>query len=140
MSDFEPTDDVVGPVRLVPMRVGDAEVYIEAVGPSPQLEASADFEAVGGLDPGEAFERASDALKQCVRIVGERLANLGDALEPDEVSVEFTITFDVEGKARIIPVLLTGKAKTSMGVQVNALWKPRERRNAERGTPPVREP
>jgi hypothetical protein len=118
------------PVRAVPMKVGDATVFIEVVGEPLELEVpeGAEFEAVGGLDPAEAFEKASDALKECVKIVGERLEELQDKMGPDEVGVEFTISFDVEGQARIIPVLLTGKAKTAMGVKVTALWKPRERK------------
>jgi hypothetical protein len=118
-------------VRLVPMRVGDAEVYVEAVGPPPDVLLSTDdeWEPVGGLNPADAFEKASDALKECVNIVGDRLNNLGQAIEPDEIGVEYTITFDVEGEAKIIPVLLTGKAKTAMGVKVSALWRPRERSN-----------
>jgi hypothetical protein len=109
--------------RLVPMKVGDAVVYIEPLEGDAVLEAEAGFRPVG-LDPTEAFEKASDALRECVKVLGARLENLGDAMKPEEVGVEFTITFDVEGKASIIPVLLTGKAKTSMGIKVTALWKP----------------
>jgi hypothetical protein len=112
------------------MKVGDATVFIEVVGEPLELDVpeGAEFEAVGGLDPGEVFEKASDALKECVKIVGDRLEELQGKMGPDEVGVEFTISFDVEGQARIIPVLLTGKAKTAMGVKVTALWKPRERK------------
>jgi hypothetical protein len=112
------------PVRLIPMKVGDAEVFIEAVGESPTIEQGGEFRAVGGLSPTDAFEKASDALKECVKIVGDRLGQLGDAIQPEEIGVEFTITFDVEGQASIIPILLTGKAKTGMGIKVTALWKP----------------
>jgi hypothetical protein len=80
-----------------------------------------------GLDPTEAFTKASDALRECVKVVGQRLDQLGEAVKPAEIGVEFTITFDVEGSAHIIPVLLTGKAKTAMGVKVTAVWRPGEK-------------
>lgn len=112
-----------GGTRLVPMKVGNADVWIEAPDETITLQARPGFRAVG-LDPTEAFAKASDALRECVSVVGQRLDNLADTLAPDEVGVEFTITFDVEGKANIVPVLLTGKAKTSMGVKVTALWRP----------------
>jgi hypothetical protein len=109
--------------RLIPMQVGSAVVYVEAPEEEPTLEAVGGFEAVG-LDPTEAFARAGDALRECVKVVGDRLEQMGEAIKPAEVGIEFTITFDVEGKATIIPVLLTGKAKTAMGIKVSALWHP----------------
>jgi hypothetical protein len=112
--------------RLVPMKVGNSEVWVESVGPPPEVELDAadEWEAIGGLDPADAFYKASDALRECVHIVGEKLDDLGDKISPDEVGVEFTISFDVGGEARIIPVLLTTKANTTMGVKVTALWRP----------------
>jgi hypothetical protein len=105
------------------MKVGDAVVYVEATGDTATVEES---EAVGavGMSPADAFETASAALKECVRVVGERLQSIGDAVQPREVGVEFTLTFDVEGRATIIPVLLTGKAKSGMGIKVTATWQP----------------
>lgn len=108
---------------VLPMQVGNSTLYVEATGPSTAIEPVGGFQAVG-LDPTEAFTQASDALRECVRIVGERLDKLGEAVKPDEVGVEFAISFDVEGSARIIPVLLTGKAKTAMGLKVTAKWRP----------------
>jgi hypothetical protein len=123
MSDFDIRADPVpaGERRLVPMQVGSAVVYVEAVGEDATIEGTQEFGVVG-LNPAEAFEKASDALRECVRIVGDRLERLGDATRPEEVGVEFTITFDVEGQAHIIPVLLTGKSKASMGIKVTAKW------------------
>lgn len=107
--------------KLVPMKVGDATVYVEAVGDGAVVEAGDEFHAVG-VDPQQAFETASEALKECVRVVGERVVAMKDAMRPEEVGIEFTITFDVQGKATIIPVLLTGSAKTQLGVKVTAKW------------------
>lgn len=125
MSDFDFGADPVatGGRRLVPMKVGSAVVYVEAVGDDTTVQTSEDFRAVG-LDPTEAFEKASDALRECVRIVGTGIEDFGTAVRPEEVGVEFTISFDVEGQAHIIPVLLTGKSKASMGIKVTAKWHP----------------
>ena len=121
--DLDATDRQQGARRLVPMRVGAATVYVEATGDAPALPPGEAFHAVG-LDPQEAFATASEALKECVRVMGERLESMRDGMRPQEVGVEFTITFDVEGQARIIPVLLTGKAKTAVGIKVSARWQP----------------
>jgi hypothetical protein len=112
-----------GGPRLVRMNVGEAVVYVEATGGAATLEESEDASAVG-LSPADAFETASKALKECVRVVGERLHDTGTAMRPAEVGVEFTLTFDVEGRATIIPVLLTGKATSGMGIKVTAKWQP----------------
>jgi hypothetical protein len=128
-SDFDvrrdagATDGQQGARRLVPMRVGAATVYVEATGDAPVLPPDDDFHAVG-VNPQEAFETASEALKECVRVMGERLESIRGGMRPQEIGVEFTITFDVEGQARIIPVLLTGKAKTAVGMKVSATWQP----------------
>ena len=109
--------------RLVPMQVGDATLFVEAAIDEPVIQETDDFHVVG-VNPREAFETASEALKECVRVVGERIDSMQAAMQPHEVGVEFTLTFEVEGQARIIPVLLTGKAKSAVGVTVSAKWQP----------------
>ncbi len=123
--------------RLVPMQVGDATVYVEATADDPVVEAVGGLEAVG-FDPHQAFSQAGDSLRECVKVVGDRLGELGDAIKPAEVGVEFTISFDVEGTARIVPVLLTGKAKTAAGIKVTALWRAQEKKpEGGGGAPPA---
>lgn len=109
--------------RLVPMQVGTATVFVEAVEDDTVLETDG-FQAVSALNPQQAFETASDALKECVRVMGERIETMTGAMRPREVGIEFTLTFDVEGKATIVPVLITGKAKTAVGIKVTAKWQP----------------
>jgi len=129
-GDFDAKGDEAGVVaagtqerRLVPMRVGEATLFVEAADDEPVIQPTDDFHVVG-VNPREAFETASEALKECVRVVGERIDSMQEAMRPHEVGVEFTLTFDVEGQARIIPVLLTGKAKSAVGVKVSAKWQP----------------
>ena len=128
-GDFDLTDgrgeSAVEPAerRLVPMKVGSATVFVEATDDDATLETD-EFHPVGALNPEQAFENASHALKECVRVVGQRIESMQDTMLPKEVGVEFTLTFDVEGKATIVPVLLTGKAKTAVGIKVTAKWQP----------------
>jgi hypothetical protein len=107
------------------MKVGSATVFVETVGPPASIAPTRDFQAVG-LDPREAFEKASDALTECVRVVGDKIEQVGAAIQPEEVGVEFTLTFAAEGKAHIVPVLVSGKATSTMGIKVHAIWKPGE--------------
>jgi hypothetical protein len=113
--------DLVSKRELVPLPVGTAVVYVEATN-DLLVRDDGRIRAVS-LDPREAFERAGDALSECVRVIGDRLAHVRKVSAPDEVTVEFTLTFEVEGKANIVPVLITGKAKTTSGIKITANWK-----------------
>jgi hypothetical protein len=104
--------------RLVPMQVGGATVYVAQIG-DPQVEGTDEVRAVS-LSPEDAFGKASDALRECVRVIGERVEGMG-ARRPNEVSVEFTLSFQVKGRA-FIPVLFTGETGMETGIKVNATW------------------
>jgi hypothetical protein len=117
--------------RLVPMQVGSAVVYIEPFEEPAVIQDDGELRPVS-VDPRKAFEAASDALRECVRVVGERVTTVGaaatgaaGAVVPDVIGMEFTLTFDVEGRATIVPVLLTGKARSTLGIKVTAEWHPR---------------
>lgn len=114
--------------RFVPMRVGDAWVYVEQVGEPPDIaeESSEIYMAAGIPSPEDVFENASGVVKECVRIVGDRLGDLrrsGKAVMPEELSVEFSLSFEGSGKASLIPVLVTAETKTTTGLKVKAVWK-----------------
>lgn len=108
--------------RLVPMRVGSATVYIEQIGEGPAIEADASIYSVAP-NPKEAFEIATEVLRECVHTIGEQFEKLEKLIKPQEVSVEFTLTFDVKGKVSPIPVLVTGEVNTQTGLKVNAIWR-----------------
>ena len=124
MSDYgarteEPANDSADR-RLAAMRIGEATVFVEKVGPEPTIQAS-DYVAVGELDPTEAFEKASEAIKECVRIVGNRIEQLAAAAKPQEVSVEFSIGFEAKGKAWF-PILVQAEATANAALKVAAVW------------------
>ena len=107
--------------RAIPMRVGEATVYVEQVGESLQIEPSDELYTVAS-SPREAFEQASTILQECVSVLGERLEGLAQKVKPSQISVEFSLSFEAEGSTHIIPVLLTGKTKAQSGLKVTAVW------------------
>ena len=112
--------------RLVPMQVGSATVYVEQVGAPPEVEATDAIYPVA-LTPEEAFNKASELIRECVRVVGERVEALAEK-RPQEVSVEFSVTFAVKGKASLIPVFVTGETGAETGLKVKAIWQRSEAR------------
>ncbi|MGH3023928.1 MAG: CU044_2847 family protein [Gaiellaceae bacterium] len=106
--------------RMVPLKIGEATVLVEQVGPEPTIQAS-EYVPVAELDPREAFEKASEAIKECVRIVGERIENLTEGMKPQEVSVEFSLGFEAKGKAWF-PILVQAEATANAALKVTAVW------------------
>jgi hypothetical protein len=107
--------------RMVPLKIGEATVYVEQIGPEPAVERT-EYVPVAALDPAEAFDKASEAIRECVRIVGGRIEELKEGLTPQEVSVEFSLGFEASGKASWIPVLFQTEAKASAALKVTAVW------------------
>jgi Trypsin-co-occurring domain 1 len=115
-------------VRVLPVQIGGATVFVEQIGEGPVTDYDEGLYPVGPPSPTEAFEKANEALKECVRVVGETLEKIGDRVKPQEVSLEFSLSFQAEGTARIIPVLVTGKTAASTGLKVTATWQLGERK------------
>jgi outer membrane protein assembly factor BamA len=115
--------------RVIPVQIGSAAVYVEQVGEGPTVEQSEEIYPVGPPSPTEAFDKANEALKECVRVVGETLGEISAKVKPQEVSLEFSISFQAEGTARIIPVLVTGKTAATTGLRVTAKWQLGERKD-----------
>ena len=114
--------------RVLPLQVGGATVFVEQVGEGPSADYDEELYPVGPPSPKEAFEKANEALKECVSVVGETLERIGDQVKPQEVSLEFSLSFQAEGTARIIPVLVTGKTAATTGLKVTAKWQLGERK------------
>lgn len=107
--------------RLVPMKVGNAVVYIEQVGEGVEVAADDTIYPVAPT-PVEAFEQAGQALEECVRVLGERITTLGHMVRPEKVTVEFTLAFEASGTARIIPFFVSTSSKVNTGLKVTAEW------------------
>ena len=126
----EPPSGSAPALRLIPMQVGSATVYIEQVGASPDIEADDAIYPVAPLTPGEAFNRASEVIRECVRVVGERVEALAEK-RLQEITVEFSLTFEVKGKASLIPVFVTGETGAQTGLKVTAVWRQSEVRGGQ---------
>jgi hypothetical protein len=112
--------------RLVPMRIGSAIVYVEEVGEPAVIEADDQVRPVAPTSPQEAVETAGEILREFVRVIGERVETLTERARPQEISVEFSLGFEVKGKASLIPVFLTGETGAKTGLKVTAVWKRQE--------------
>jgi hypothetical protein len=111
-----------GDRHLHPMKIGDAVVYVEQTGPTPEVE-STEFYPATSLDPADAFQKASEAIRECVRIVGERVKQLAEDAKPEEIAVEFTLGFEAKGRASFIPILVQAEASANTALKVTAVWR-----------------
>ncbi len=109
--------------RLVAMQVGQAIVYVEQAGPAVTAEADDLVRPVAALNPQQAFDHAGAIVRECVRVIGERLDAIALNVRPDELSVEFSLSFDVSGRASVVPVFITGETKAQTGLKITARWK-----------------
>lgn len=114
--------------NFVPLKVGSATVYVEQFGAPAGVETGGEIRPVAP-SPEQAFQTGSEALKECVRVIGESWEKLAEK-RPEEVSVEFTLSFEVKGKAALIPVLLTGESTNKAGLTVKAVWRRTKPENA----------
>jgi|KBSSwiStaDraftv2_1062776.scaffolds.fasta_scaffold419016_2 hypothetical protein len=110
------------PVRkFVPMQIGEAIVYVEQKGES-WTETDSGIHPVAPT-PKEAFKAGVEALKECVRVVGEHVEKLSGKTVPKQVEIEFSITFDAKAKGALIPVFVTAEHGIQTGLKVKAIWK-----------------
>lgn len=108
---------------LVPLQIGTATVYVEQVGAPAAVAGGEEIHVVAAVDPRQAFQTASEFLRECVATMGERLSKLSE-YGPQEVSIEFSLSFEATGKAQLIPIFVTGETKAATGLKVKAVWKP----------------
>lgn len=109
--------------RFVPLKVGNATVYVEYAGDVGEVEVDDRIYPVAPPTPQEAFETAGEVLHECVRVVGERMDSLAERAKPQEVTVEFTLTFEGSLNSSVIPILVTAGTKASTGLRVTAVWR-----------------
>jgi len=115
----------LSPERLqqafVPMKVGGATVYVEQSSVPAIVEEDDRIRPVAP-DPREVFESASEILRECVRVVGERVEAIAERAAPRKVTVEFSLSFKATGKATLIPIFVTGETGAEAGLKVTAVW------------------
>jgi hypothetical protein len=105
--------------RLVELRVGQAEVFVEVPMTDADLVGTTDLRAAAGGSH-DAFARAMGFLRECVHMVDDRLHEL--ERRPDEMTIEFSLGFDLKGKATLVPVLVSSEGAARSAVKVTATW------------------
>jgi len=104
------------------MQVGKATVYIEQIGEAVVIEADDRIRPVAPSMK-EVFENAIEVLQECVHVVSEKVETIAKKTRPQEITVEFTLSFEATGKLTVVPILVTGETKGSTGLKVTAVWK-----------------
>jgi hypothetical protein len=110
---------VVTASRLIPVRVGDIEIEVEAVavvGTEPTSGHAA--KAAGNVL--EAFGRAQDAIMAVARSTAQMIEQAGAAARPDRVEVEFGLKFSASGTVIMAGVAGEASLKVTLGYDIAA--------------------
>lgn len=108
--------------RMHQMQIGDALVWVEHVGAIASIETGDEVYAAAALpNAQEIFPQAVHALRECVRVVGDQVQDLGAAIRPQEIQIEFSLSFEATSEGGFIPVFRAGAGVTT-GLKVTATW------------------
>ena len=108
---------VTGP--LIPVRVGDIEIAVEAVRPAGTEPTSGRAaKATGNVL--EAFGQAQDVIIEVARSTAEMINKAGAAARPDRVEVGFGLEFSVCGGVIMAGVAGEASLKVTLGYDVAA--------------------
>jgi len=105
--------------RLIPVRVGDIEIEIEAVpvaGTEPTVGRAT--RAAGSVL--EAFGRAQEAIIEVAKSTAEMIDRAGSAARPDRVEVEFGLKFSASGGVIMAGVAGEASLKVTLGYDITA--------------------
>jgi hypothetical protein len=105
--------------RLIPVRVGDIEIEVEAV-PVAGTEATSGRAAKAAGNVLEAFGRAQEAIIEVARSTAQMIDRAGVAARPDRVDVEFGLKFSASGTVIMAGVAGEASLKVTLGYDVAA--------------------
>jgi Trypsin-co-occurring domain 1 len=105
--------------RLIPVRVGDIEIEVEAV-PVVGTEATSGRAAKATGNVLEAFGRAQDAIIEVAKSTAEMIDRAGAAVRPDRVDVEFGLKFSASGTVIMAGVAGEASLRVTLGYDVAA--------------------
>ena len=107
--------------QLIPVRVGDTEIQVEAVvvaGTQPTSGKAA--KAAGTVL--DAFDRAQDTIIQVAKSTAEMINRTGTAVRPDRVDVEFGLKFTASGG--VIMAGVSGEASLTVTLGYDVASRP----------------
>jgi hypothetical protein len=110
---------VVAVGRLIPVRVGNIEIEVEAV-PVAGTEATSGRTAKAAGNVLEAFDRAQDAIIEVARSTAQMIDRAGVAVRPDRVDVEFGLKFSASGTVIMAGVAGEASLKVTLGYDMAA--------------------
>jgi hypothetical protein len=110
---------VVAAGRLIPVRVGEIEIEVEAV-PVAGTEATSDRAAKATGSALEAFGRAQDAIIEVAKSTAQMIDKAGASARPPRVDVEFGLKFSASGTVIIAGVAGEASLKVTLGYDVTA--------------------
>jgi hypothetical protein len=110
---------VVAAGRLIPVRVGDIEIEVEAV-PVAGTEATSGRTARAAGSVLEAFGRAQDAIIEVAKSTAQMIDKTGAVARPDRVDVEFGLKFSASGGVIMAGVAGEASLKVTLGYDVSA--------------------
>ena len=105
--------------RLIPVRVGDIEIEVEAV-PVAGTEADSGRAAKAAGNVLEAFGRAQEAIIEVAKSTAQMIDRAGAAARPDRVEVEFGLKFSASGRVIMAGVAGEASLKVTLGYDVAA--------------------
>jgi hypothetical protein len=101
--------------QLIPVRVGDIQIEVEAVrvaGTEPASSGKTERAAASVL---EAFSRAQDAILEVAESTAQMIDRAGTAARPDRVEVEFGLKFSASGTVIMAGVAGEASLKVTLG-------------------------
>ena len=104
---------------IIPVRVGDIEVEVEAVRVAG-TEATSGRAAKAAGNVLEAFGQAQDVIIEVARSTAEMISKAGAAARPDRVEVEFGLKFSATGTVIMAGVAGEASLKVTLGYEVAA--------------------
>ena len=110
---------VVAVNRLIPVRVGDIEIEVEAV-PVAGTEPTSGKTARAAGSVLEAFGRAQEAIIEVAKSTAEMIEKAGAAARPDRVEVEFGLKFSASGTVIMAGVAGEASLKVTLSYDVTA--------------------
>ena len=105
--------------RLIPVRVGDIEIEVEAV-PVTGTEATSGRATRAAGNVLEAFSRAQDAIIEIARSTAQMIEKAGASARPDRVEVEFGLKFSTSGTVIMAGVAGEASLKVTLGYDISS--------------------
>jgi hypothetical protein len=108
---------VVAGTQLIPVRVGDIEIQVEAVVPAGTQPTTGKAAKAAG-DVLDAFSQAQKTIIEVARATAEMIDQAGSAVRPDRVEVEFGLKFTASGGVIVAGVCGEASLTVTLGYDV----------------------